>query len=125
MLMHKIETVGNLQMFWEDHAGSLFGDMFSIVAVNGGDIVARETFEGTPTPAAIDKAEERLLQNHFDIVMLVDILAGVPEVEFEYNGKLLYGKIAGFSNTEYFKRIDRTRFYQHYTHRPMMKEDAQ
>ena len=110
--MNKIMKIGNLEICGErDYDNSLH-----LIAVNGGDIVAEEVYYGGTVRSAIN----RLLLNHFDICTIEDIRAAIASPVLEYNGGLISGKIAGFSDTEYFKRIDNTEYFKHYTHRPMM-----
>lgn len=116
--MEMLYKVGNLKIYCE----ILNAFELNIIAINGTDEVARESFSGfrvSPT-----KCAERLLNNRFDIYTLSDIRAALPEIVSEFDGALLSGKIAGFDSLEYFKRIDDTQFYKHFTRRPMMpKED--
>ena len=66
------------------------------------------------------KAVDHLLLRNFDICTLEDIRAAIVDPCLEYEGKLISGKIAGFDETEYFKQIDDTVYFKHYTNRPMM-----
>lgn len=110
--MEFYEKVGNLKIFYE------FEGPWDVViyAINGADVVARELFASSYLN--LSQLVASMLNRNFDIYTLTDIWAGLPEVHSEHNGALLSGKIAGFSSTEYFKRIDATRYYKHFTHRP-------
>ena len=110
--MEKIMKVGNLTIYSEEYSGR----SLHLIAVNGVDIVA----EGVYEHCTAEKAADHLLAINFDIYTISDIRAGIPAPVTEYNGALISGKIAGFSDTEYFKRIDDTKYYKHYTHRPTM-----
>ena len=112
--MTYIETVGNLKLFYEYNAHM----QLTIYAINGTDIVGSATFYATPNHAKACVA--RVLSSQFDTYTLSDIRSGLMLITPEYNGKLLSGKIAGFDGVEYFKQIDDTRFYKHFTKRPMM-----
>ena len=110
--MNKIMEIGNLEICGEwDCNNSLH-----LIAVNGGDIVAEEFYySGT-----VRKAIDHLLFSRFDICTIEDIRAAIVSPSIEYGGGLISGKIAGFSETEYFKRIDNTGYFKRYTRRPKM-----
>lgn len=113
-----IEKVGNLELHYEYLPDLLcFGDLqMAVYATDGARVVIREVFDGAGLQQARRNAE-RLL-NMLDVYTLADIRAGLPEISTEDNGRLLYGKIAGFDTTEYFQQIGSSRFYKHFTSRP-------
>ena len=111
--MKYIETVGNL-MFYADTEGFAPGE-YALLAINGSDVVASSVY-----CCSVNDAVNRLLNVHFDTYSISDIRAAMPVIRAEYNGALLSGLLAGFSSIEYFKRIDDTEYYKHFTHRPMM-----
>lgn len=112
--MTKIEQIGNLAIYGERNPWD--NDSLALIAVNGTDIVARETYcSGT-----IRQAINTMLRINFDIVTIHDILDCIASPVFECESRLISGRIAGFSSTEYFKRIDNTDYYKHFTHRPRM-----
>lgn len=117
--MKQIAKIGNLTIYREDNplAGFLLGDgpTMTLHAVNGTDEVKCETFSIADEAVALDR-----FMHLFDYYTLSDIRAGLPEIVSEYDGALLSGKIAGFDAVEYFKRVDATRFYKRFTHRPTM-----
>lgn len=114
--MNFIERVGNLKLYYRMN-DNIFGDeTITIYAVNGSDIVKSDVYTGRN----YKNAAEHLLYRDFDTCTLETIRAGLPEIISEYGGRLLYGKIAGFDRVDYFKRIDNTRFYKHFTKRPAM-----
>ena len=110
--MNHIIKVGNLKFYGERE----FDGTLHLIAVNGCDIVAEEIFYG----GTVRKAVDHLLLRNFDICTLEDIRAAIVDPCLEYEGKLISGKIAGFDETEYFKQIDDTVYFKHYTNRPMM-----
>lgn len=110
--MNKIIRVGNLEICGERD----FDNSLHLIAVNGGDIVAEEVYYGGTVRSAVN----RILLTHFDICTILDIGAAIETPVIEYGGNLISGQLAGFSETEYFKRIDDTDYFKHYTHRPMM-----
>lgn len=110
--MTKIDKIGNLTFYAERNED----ESISLTAINGTDIVAHTVhFSGT-----VRQAINSMLRIQFDIVTIHDILDGVVDPVFEYDNRLISGRIAGFSSTEYFKRIDNTDYYKHFTHRPRM-----
>lgn len=117
--MKQIAKIGNLIIYREDNplADARFedGPTMTLHAVNGTDDVMHETFYAADEAVALDR-----FMHLFDYYTLSDIRAGVPEIVSEYDGALLSGKIAGFDAVEYFKRVDATRFYKRFTHRPAM-----
>ena len=113
-MMTKITKIGNLTFYGERNTWD--DDSLTLTAVNGTDIVARETYYGGTVRQAINA----MLRINFDIVTIHDILDGIASPVCEYENRLISGKIAGFSETEYFKRIDNTDYYKHFTHRPRM-----
>ena len=110
--MNRIIRVGNLEICGERD----FDNSLHLIAVNGGDIVAEEVYYG----GTVRRAINHMLLAHFDICTMEDISAAITTPAIEYGGGLISGKISGFSETEYFKRIDHTDYYKHYTHRPRM-----
>jgi hypothetical protein len=115
--MEFICKVGNLKIYYE------FASAWEVVlyAINGADVVARELFAFSYFN--LDRFVALMLQRNFDIYTIADIRAGLVNIKREYNGALLSGQLAGFSSTEYFKRIDDTKYYKHFTHRPMMPKE--
>ncbi len=117
--MKQIAKIGNLTIYREDNpfpdARFEDGPTMTLHAVNGTDDVMCETFYTVNEAAALDR-----FMHLFGYYTLSDIRAGLPEIVSEYNGALLSGKIAGFGTVEYFKRVDTTRFYKRFTHRPAM-----
>jgi len=109
--MKQIAKIGNLAVYRED-----WGNMMTLHACNGTDEIMQESFSAFAREASALKH----LMNLLDYYTLSDIRAGLAETISEYDGALLSGRIAGFDNVEYFKRVDDTRFYKHYTHRPVM-----
>lgn len=123
--MEKMMKIGNLTVYRESGTG-FPGDLFfdgptvTLYAINGTDIVRCETYlQVADEQFALDRFMEL-----FDTYTLPMISAALPEITSEYDGALLSGKIAGFSSIEYFKRIDDTRFYKHFTHRPAMPAET-
>lgn len=118
--MKHLENVGNLKLYFEEWEADIFEDpAFTVYAVNGADVVGKETFQAIANAGTLRIAAERLL-HRFDIYTDPAISAGLPEIISEYDGLLLSGKIAGFDTVEYFQRIDGTRFYKHMKDRPNM-----
>lgn len=117
--MKKIAKIGSLTIFREDgpHADTLFGDgpAMALYAVNGTDVVMRETFYTTDETAALDR-----FMHLFGYYTLSVIRAVLPEIISEYDGALLSGRIAESNAVKYFKQVDATRFYKLFTHRPAM-----
>ncbi len=111
--MKYIETVGNLR-FYTDEVGFAPGE-YALLAINGADIVANGVY-----CCSVKDAVNRLLNIYFDTYSISDIRAAMPVIRAEYNGALLSGQIAGYSSIEYFKRIDDTEYYKHFTRRPKM-----
>ena len=110
--MNKLIKVGNLNIFGERE----YDNSLHLIAVNGCDIVAEEVYYG----GTVQKAIDRLLLTHFDICTIQDISAAIAVPVLEHGGNLISGQIAGFSEPEYFKRIDNTDYFKHYTRRPTM-----
>lgn len=113
--MQFIKKVGNLRFMYEQNGRN----DITVYAINGTDIVASEVyFNATPKRAMV-----RMLQHFFDTFTREDIAAALPHYSVEYYGDLIYGKLAGFDTVEYFKRIENTDFFKHYTRRPAMTGD--
>ena len=128
-MMKLVEKIGNLTIWREDHTSFMDhlyrdGASFTLMVYNGADQVARETYYtnsyARDDRAAERKAVERLMGSSFDTYTLEAIRAGLPKLTIEHDGRLISGRIAGFDTVDYFKRIDDTRFFKHFTHRPMM-----
>lgn len=111
--MENLDKIGNLRFCYERNGEN---DL-TLYAINGRDIVAQEVyFTNDPLDAMRD-----MLRRIFDTFTLRDIRAALPSIRIEEEG-LISGVIAGFSTREYFKRIDKTEFWKHYAHRPMIQE---
>ena len=118
--MKHLEDIGNLKLFYEEWKADPFEDpAFTVYALNGADVVGKETFLAKANAWTVRSAAEKLL-HRFNIYTAQAIAAGLPEIVSEYDGLLLSGKIAGFDQMEYFEQIKGTRFYKHFTHRPEM-----
>lgn len=110
--MTKIDKIGNLAFYAERNED----ESISIIAVNGTDIVAHAVcFGGT-----VRKTINSMLRTQFDIVTIHYILYCVVDPVFEHDNRLISGRFAVSSSTEYFKRIDSTDYYKHFTQRPRM-----
>ena len=119
-MMFKVEKIGNLVIYRENHTSFMDhlyrdGATFTLHAYNGADEVAHETYFTPDVKTAVER-----LMVHFDTYTLEAIRAGLEAVTIEHDGRLISGRIAGFEDVEYFKRIDDTRFFKHFTHKPMM-----
>lgn len=110
--MTKIDKIGNLTFYAERNED----ESISMIAVNGTDIVAREVYYGGTVRQAINS----MLRTQFDIVTIQYILYCVIDPVFEHDNRLISGRFAVSSSTEYFKRIDSTDYYKHFTQRPRM-----
>lgn len=101
--MKFIEKVGNIKVYTEEHGSDL-----KVVFINGCDIVLEDLY---PLNAP-EKAIENLFQK-FDtyseeyLYLFLNDLEKVTENLYKSNG-------------DWFKRIDNTRFFKHFDHKPMI-----
>ena len=58
MAMKFFEKIGNIKVFFEQNP-SLFGDSFTVYAINGADVKAQETFDGVATPKSVYDADRK------------------------------------------------------------------
>jgi len=121
MSMNFWTKVGNIEIYTEpvDFMGERG---FNVYAINGTDIVGKGMYSGPYTNGNVGEAVDHMLSGQFDIVTMDVITSGIQEITEEYNGRLIYGNIAGFPSQgpDYFKKIDGTKYYKHFTHRPKM-----
>lgn len=121
----RLMKVGNLTIYLERGSGFL-NDLFfdgptiTLYAYNGADCVKQETYlQVMDETSAVNRFME--LMDYYTLPQIHRAfgIARRP-IASEYNGKLLSGQLASGDPVDYFKRVDDTRFFKHFTHRPMM-----
>lgn len=114
--MKYIETVGNLDLYYGADITGLF-EGFIVYAYNGPDLVIKDAYTGRCNAWTIREAVNRLLRMQ-GIYCREWIYAGLQHVTIENGGRLIFGNVAGFTETEYFLQIENTRFFKYHAERP-------
>lgn len=116
--MTKIEKIGNLTVFAQ-HSSTALGDYTTIKLYNGADEVFSEDYVGLWTMANGLRGciNDAMLKMDYLTIEMIEHFC--PVVHREHNGNLLIGEMSA-DTKDYFKRVDDTIYYKHYTHRPMM-----
>ncbi len=107
-MMNYIEKVGNIKVYSEQGGTN----EFTITFINGTDIVAQEMYSSAYTK---NEAITHLFSVKFDTHMEEWLWLNIPTSDLEVISDNLFK-----SGNDYFKRIDDTRYFKHFDHKPMM-----
>lgn len=104
-MMNYIEKVGNIKVYTEHHTDN----SITVYLYNGADLVASDTYFNAREENAISD----LFSKVFDTFTEEYLWLCVSNLELIEDGLYRAGD-------DYFKRIDNTRYYKHFNHKPMM-----
>lgn len=108
-MINFIEKVGNIKVYTEKNTER----DFTVEFYNGSDLVAAETyFNGTEENAIADLFSKKLDTCTEEWLWLNLLTDGLEKIS---NDLYKLGK-------DYFKRIDNTRYFKHFDHKPMMAD---
>lgn len=107
-MMNYIEKVGNIKVYSEQNGAN----EYTITFINGTDIVAQTMYSSAYTK---NEAIAHLFSVKFDTHTEEWLWLNIPTSDLEVISDNLFK-----SGNDYFKRIDDTRYFKHFDHKPMM-----
>lgn len=106
--MNYIEKVGNTKVYTEFYADN----SITVFLYNGSDLVASDTYFNAIQENAISDLFSKALDIFTEEYLWINYLAAGLEKISEDLYKI--------GDNDYFSRIDNTRYYKHFNHKPMM-----